>query len=110
MLNLTPHDVTVLSSDGSSVVFPASGMVARVSMTTHPIGTVDGAPIVKAQFGEAILPDVGEEKRLIVSTMFAEAFLASHSETEFELYVPDSGPSAIREVGQIKAVRALIRK
>jgi hypothetical protein len=51
-----------------------------------------------------------EPRRYIVSTLFADAYRRQHGADDVELFVPDSGPSAIRENGQIVAVRALIRR
>ena len=105
MINYTPHTVTVRDDNGNDHVYPASGIVPRVSMVTTPdIPLEDGTPTIRVKYGEALLPD-GHAGPCIVSTMFADAYKG-----DSELFVPDSEPSAIRENGQIIAVRALIRR
>lgn len=73
--NLTPHDITVLAEDGTVLaVIPASGAVARVSMTRMAIGTVAGLPAYRLTPGPVVgLPDPSEGVILIVSAMVREA-------------------------------------
>lgn len=109
MINYTPHTITV-RDDAREYLFPASGIVPRVSMsTTAQESLSSGCPTVTVEYGEAALP-TGETGPCIVSTMFADAYRRQHGSNGVELFVPDSGPSAIRENGQIVAVRALIRR
>lgn len=107
IVNCTPHNVNVIMSSGEEVVFMPCGEVARVEMTTEEISTVACVPVVKATFGEAVLPNI-EADAYIVSTMFATAYREQGGAAK--LYVPDTGPTAIRVDGQIKAVKALIEK
>ena len=120
-LNFTPHDVTVQGED-ATFVFPATGVVARVASTAHPFyraprrGDVpDECPVVEVEYGDADLP-LPFGSTLIVSTMFADAFRRQHGDGRdqygraTQLYVPDSGPTAIRENGQVVAVRRLIAR
>lgn len=114
IINLTPHDIHVRPETGGAFRFPASGQVARVAMRTikaEPIGFI---PTVRIEYGAAELPPSvdGEDHAdgYIVSTMFADAYIRQHGDDGVMLLVPDSGPSAIREDGQIVAVRALIRR
>lgn len=58
----------------------------------------------------ALIADETQPEPCIVSTMFADAYRSQHPGSFPELFIPDSGPSAIRENGQIVAVRALIRR
>jgi hypothetical protein len=63
--NLTPHDVNI-----SNVIFPVSGIVARVSQTNTVISSFDGIDLVRASYGDVIdLPDEEEGTLLIVSAM-----------------------------------------
>jgi hypothetical protein len=111
MINYTPHSVVVRPLDGSpEILFPPSGTVPRVAMTSSPSAPLgNGCPTIVVEYGAAELPE-GETGPCIVSTMFADAYRAQHGANGVELFVPDSGPSAIRENGQIVAVRALIRR
>lgn len=109
MKNLTPHAITVRLPSGTDIVYPTSGDVARVSMaTTDQAPLPDGCPTVTVEYGEATLPP--GDGPFIVSTMFADAYRRQHPDSAVRLFTPDSGPSAIREDGQIVAVRALIRR
>jgi hypothetical protein len=110
MINYTPHTVTVRDASGKDFVFPASGIVPRVEMSATPQKPIDGCPTILVEYGVAVLPK-DHPKQCIVSTMFADAYRKTHDNFwEVELFVPDSGPTAIRENGQIIAVRALIRR
>lgn len=48
MLNLTPHQITVRSQDGTDHVFPPSGQLARVATTEVVVGSCHGRPGVFA--------------------------------------------------------------
>jgi len=119
MINYTPHTVTVRDALGIDHIFPPSGIVPRVAMVTIPSAPLeDGTPVITVRYGDARLPE-GHTGPCIVSTMFADAYLQQHDNEYDEQYmqdhgiaifVPDSGPSAIRENGQIVAVRSLIRR
>lgn len=63
------------------------------------------------EFANADCDDVLSDfsPRYIVSKLFADAYRSQEGNPDIELFVPDSGPSAIRENGQIVAVRSLIR-
>ena len=110
IINYTPHTVTVRTHGGKEYIYPATGKVARVEMLLcdQPL-LDDGCPTCTVVYGEAQLPQ-GEEGRYIVSTMFADAYRRQHGRNGIQLFVPDSGPDAIREGGQIVAVRRLIRR
>lgn len=116
MINCTPHTVTVraenaLGTELHVYVYPPSGDVARVEMLSSdcdPLG--DGCPTCSVEYGRAELPGDTLARRFIVSTMFADAYRRQHGDDGVELLVPDSGPDAIREGGQIVAVRRLIRR
>jgi hypothetical protein len=111
IINYTPHDVTVRPLSGAAdIVYPASGTVPRVEMKSVDAAPLpDGCPTIMVEYGAAELPPDGPAV-CIVSTMFADAYRRQHGDDGVALYVPDSGPSAIRENGQIVAVRALIRR
>lgn len=75
LINLTPHDVTVVTGD-TSVVFPKSGTIARVSEEMVDSGlriTIEGGneiPVYSMKYGKITdLPDAKEGVLYIVSTM-----------------------------------------
>lgn len=113
-INLTPHDVGIVLPSGERLTIRASGTVARVEQTSRfltrssdPEGDELGSrtvEIAEPVYGEVTgLPDPREGVAFIVSQMVA----ARSARTD--LLYPDSGPDAIREAGQVVAVRRLLR-
>lgn len=105
-INLTPHPMTLVAPDGSQVVIPASGMVARVKAASTVVRTVsvDGIefPINRTVFGSVEgLPEPEEGTIYIVSTLVLSALAGSRS----DVVAPDSN-SAVRDSdGRIIGVR-----
>lgn len=70
LINLTPHAINIVNSDGSTTSIPASGKIARVDSTVVNIGSINGIPLVRTVFGDVIdLPDAVDDTIYIVSTM-----------------------------------------
>lgn len=102
MLNLTAHAITIQLPTGERVTFPPSGQLARVSTTETISGETAGVPVVTRTLGEATgLPEEGVP--CIVSSMVAGAVPGRKG-----VYAPDSGPTAVRENGQVVAVTRLV--
>lgn len=106
IINTTPHTVTLISSaDRSTIVeqWTPSELQARVSSTEAQAEHPTGLPCVRHSWSSADdqLPEPAAGVYYIVSTLFADR-LVSRSKTD--LLIPDSGPSAVRENGQIKGV------
>lgn len=109
IVNYTPHAVRVHAIRYDHT-YPPSGYVARVDMSTIPAGDLDdGTPTVFVEYGVAELPADAPD-HCIVSTLFADAYRHQHGHNGIVLLVPDSGPSALRDYGQIIAVCRLIRR
>jgi hypothetical protein len=115
LINLTPHAITIIGTSGESVTIPPSGAVARVLTQEENVGsTVAGGvtvPIVSRTFGKVEgVPSVWDrEHDIIVSTMVLEALRASGDVSDTAgIFAPDTGPTAIRENGQVVAIRRLI--
>lgn len=71
--NLTPHAITYIRDDGTSVSFPSQG-VARAAQTTELVGEVDGIRLTKSHFGAPVdLPEWQDDTMLIVSLATAKA-------------------------------------
>ena len=103
MINLTPHEIAIVEADGAEIAsFPASGVVARVSVTEKVTGMLrfDGIPvdIISSDFGEVEgLPALSElegHERFLVSSMVLDRLGSEWSGIAF---APDTGPSAIRD-------------
>lgn len=92
-INLTPHQLNILTPDGERV-FPASGLVARVVTAQHPGPVVGGIPTVLTCMGDVHgLPDPEPGVVFIVSGMVAA--LVSHRSDVFS-----PGPLVRDERGQ----------
>ena len=102
-INLTPHTINVLDLNGKEHAIPASGQQARIAMSTADAGTINNFKLTKQVTGEVTgLPPVTPGKAYIVSAMIAQAAKRP------DVVSPDTGPSAIREGGLIKAVKGFV--
>ena len=102
MKNLTPHAITLQLADGTAVTFPPSGQLARVASQEVVIGTIQGVPVIQRQFGAVEgLPEDG-------SPCLVSALVLSACPGREGVYAPDTGPTAIRENGQVVAVTRLV--
>lgn len=73
IINLTPHDITIISAAGNSV-FPATGKVARVAVNSSEIGNVAGIPVMKNFYSDVEgLPDPEKGTYYLVSKIVADA-------------------------------------
>ncbi len=98
-VNVTPHAIVVRLADGSEQVFPPSGVIARCSSKNIPCSSIEGVPCSKTSFGEVEgLPPPQEGVVYIASLLVRERSARS------DVVSPDTGPTAIRENGQVKAV------
>ena len=113
-VNLTPHDVSIVLPSEEWLTVRASGTVARVEQSSqfltrssNPDGDELGSrtvEIAEPVYGQVQgLPEPHSGVAYIVSQMVA----ARSNRTD--LLYPDSGPDAIRENGQVVAVRRLLR-
>ena len=102
MINLTPHEIAIVEADGAEIAsFPASGVIARVSVTEKVTGMVsfDGIPveIITSTFGEVEglpnLSDLEGHERFLVSSMVLDQLGPEWSGIAF---APDTGKSAVR--------------
>ena len=75
IINLTPHDVNIYEGNELLMTIQASGIVARVDVTTNILaGKINNTiPVSKSCFGEIKgLPNQEEDTIYIVSRMIAE--------------------------------------
>ena len=102
MINLTPHEIVIVEQDGSEIAsFPASGTIARVSVTEKVTGMLrfDGIPVdvISSTFGEVeslpALSDLEGHERFLVSSMVLDRLGPEWSGIAF---APDTGKSAVR--------------
>lgn len=114
MINLTPHEIAIVEENGDEIAsFPASGVIARVSVTEKVTGMLrfDGIPvdIISSAFGEVeglpSLSDLEGHERYLVSSMVLDRLGPEWSGIAF---APDTGKSAVRNAqNQIVGVTRL---
>lgn len=87
IVNLTPHEVTVVASNGDVMMkVPASGQVARCSVNRTTVGKLNGIPVAKSVMGDVEgLPEPSEDTIYIVSRVVAEAMKGKRD----DLVIPD---------------------
>ena len=101
-VNLTPHAITV---EGLGTK-PASGTIARVSVAQRDMGTCGGVRLRQSVKGMVEgIPAPLDGVTFIVSGMVLVALAGSRLA---DVVAPDTGSDAIRENGQIVAVRGFI--
>ena len=108
-VNCTPHALNV---EGLGIL-PASGVVARVAAVRERTTglLVQDQPVrvsirlIRQSFGVVEgLPEPSPDTVYVVSAMVLSALSGSRA----DVVAPDTGPDAIRENGQIKAVRGFV--
>lgn len=104
-INLTPHAIVVRNGN-EEVTFPASGKVARVSVTTVNDGNIAGFPVSRQVFGEVEgIPSPINGTFYIVSSLVLGRVIGRN-----DCIAPDTGKGAVRdEAGRIIAVTGFVR-
>src|SRR5690242_24066 len=103
ILNYMPHTLNIEFESGERLAIESSG-VARCAVKNVVVGSVGGVPVVSAEFGDIVgLPEPQDGVVYVVSMLVAQR--AGRA----DVLSPDSGPTAIRENGQVIAVRNLTR-
>lgn len=101
IINLTPHTISVVDAEGNIKNIEASGQLARVATSSEVVATVDGVEVRRTVFGAVTgVPAPSAGTLYLVSTIVAQAARRP------DVVSPDTGPSALRQAGQVKAVRA----
>lgn len=74
IINLTPHDVTLVTTGGDEVVIPPEAAPVRIPTETTPVGDVNGIPLVREELGDAnsVLPAPQPGVVYVVSRPVAE--------------------------------------
>lgn len=109
LVNLTLHPIII---EGVGTI-PTSGRFARVSTRRVTLGSVEGVRVTLQTLGKVEgLPAPKEGTIYIVSSMVLDALKKEQGvcnpRTGRDVFAPDTGEDAIREGGQIVAVRGLV--
>lgn len=106
IVNLTPHAITYIHSDGNQTILPSVG-IARASQQITEAGMSGEFRIVEMQFGEPVgLPDYAPGTQYVVSAITVAAAKAYGRTTDDLLLVADT---VRNEAGQIIGCRAFAR-
>lgn len=109
-INLTPHALTI---EGVETI-PPSGTVARVGTVRVGMGTCGGVRVTLQNLGQVEgLPAPAADTIFIVSGMVLDALKrqaaqVGSSRAGADVFAPDTSSDAIRENGNIVAVRGLV--
>lgn len=104
IVNLTPHDINIIGEIGEVVqTFPASGELARCSVSREQVDVINGIPVNRTVFGAVTgLPEQQEGVVYVVSALVAQAV-----DGRDDVVIPDD---AVRdEQGRIVGCRAFAR-
>jgi hypothetical protein len=100
-INCTPHALTV---EGLGTI-PASGVVPRCATVRSEAHSVGGVRLIRQTVGQVTgLPESVPDTVYIVSGMVLGALNGTRS----DVVAPDTGADAVRENGQIVAVRGFV--
>ncbi len=104
IVNLTPHDINIIGEIGEVVqTFPASGELARCSVSREQVDAINSVPVNRTVFGEVTgLPEQQEGVVYVVSALVAQAV-----DGRDDVVIPDD---AVRdEQGRIVGCRAFAK-
>jgi len=103
--NLTPHAITLIINENTTVTFPPQGEPIRLEQEQKETISVGDFPCVANFVTGSNLPPEEEGVYLLVSSMVLNAF--PH---RLDLIAPDTGPTATRnEKGHIIGVSRFVR-
>ena len=116
-VNLTPHEIKIITSEGKEIIIPPSGKVLRLEEEDKAIGDIDGIEVVRRTFkvptaAKEMFDD--PEAIYIVSLPALMALKTVHKEHPelmdiVTICAPDTGAGAVRdEQGRIIGTRRLI--
>lgn len=108
IINLMPHTLNVELPSGERLAIEPHDAKnpARVDVKNVPLDAVAGIPVTTAVYGDVVGLLEPEDGVVYVVSMLVGSRVAG---TRDDIYGPDSGPTAIRENGNVKAVRGLIK-
>lgn len=107
LVNLTPHAICLANAQGEIVqTVEPSGTIARCKAETEVVDSINGIEIVSTTLGEVEgLPESQDGTVFITGTLVAQKLAGLRS----DVVSPDTGPTAVREEGQVKAVKRFQR-
>ena len=112
-INLTPHSIAVRDVGEAVVVFPASGVIARVGTSWTEVANCGNFKSYEVSYtGIEGLPSIaGDEEAFIVSAMVMEAAKAANHPLLARLLAPATGHAGVErnDKGHIVSVPGFVR-
>lgn len=105
LVNVTPHSIVIRPPEGDEVTLLPSGVIARCSTSTEPVGSACGVLVVKATMGA--LQDLPAEEAGVLYVGSLVVALAAKAAGRSDVVSPLTDATAIRKDGQVVAVRGL---
>ena len=108
-INLTPHNISIITEEGEKLDVPASGRVARVSTSEAEENALPSEAglirVFAVAYGEVEgLPGPQADAVYLVSRLVLDAV-----DDREDVFAPDTGPTAVRDQdGRITGVTRLI--
>jgi len=103
--NFTPHEITFIFEEGTTVTFPPQGEPIRMETEQKETISAGDFPCVANFVTGSNLPEEKEGVFLLVSSMVLNAF-----PNRLDLIAPDTGPTAKRnDKGHIIGVYRFVR-
>lgn len=103
VINMTPHAIVVEDASGVRTTFQPSGSVPRLATSQEVVGRLFGVEVRRTVYGEIEgLPAPQEGVVYLVSGMVAAQARRG------DVVAPDTGPTAVRENGQVIAVKGFV--
>lgn len=106
LVNLTPHEISLANAQGEIIeTIPSTGY-CRLATTQETVDNINGFPVNRTIYGSVEgLPEPPQEDTIFIVSLLVAQQVPNRS----DVVAPDSGSSAIREGGQIKAVKGFVR-
>jgi hypothetical protein len=104
VVNLNKHAIVLRLPNGEDLVFPPSGEVCTVAVKQIQVGEIGGVPIMGNEYGE--VQGLYEPQEGVI--FIVNAMVLARVSGRKDCIAPDTGPSAIRENGQVKAVTRFV--
>lgn len=103
IINLTPHCITFIKADGTSLSVEPSGLLARVTSHTVTVGQCGDIPITATEYGEVEgLPSPKADTVYVVSSLVAQ-----RCRNRDDVFIPNE--SVRDDKGRIVGCRSLGR-
>ena len=102
LVNLTPHKIVIRLEGQPDITIEPTAPAARMAVKSVATTAIEGIPVSRQEFGKVEnLPEPTAGVIFITATLIAQAVKRA------DVVSPDTGPTAIRENGQVVAVRGL---